>query len=123
MAKANAVTGTSYYVAEGAPLPGPTEVAPDVRLVGPGAVADNAPEANRVAQADQVVDTDTDREDEVVEVSTDPADTGDVDSADYEALTVEELREALAARDLPRTGNKAELVDRLRDDDEHPADA
>jgi len=35
MAKANAVTGTSYYVAEGAPVP--DELHPDVRLVGPGA--------------------------------------------------------------------------------------
>jgi hypothetical protein len=37
MAKANAVTGTSYYVAEGAPVP--DELHPDVRLVGPGAPA------------------------------------------------------------------------------------
>jgi len=37
MAKANAASGTSYYVAEGAPVP--DELHPDVRLVGPGAPA------------------------------------------------------------------------------------
>lgn len=37
MAKANAVTGTTYYVPEGAALPAPGEINPDIRLVGPGA--------------------------------------------------------------------------------------
>ena len=37
MAKANAASGTTYYVAEGAPVP--DELHPDVRLVGPGAPA------------------------------------------------------------------------------------
>lgn len=33
---------------------------------------------------------------------------------DYDALTVDELQDRLRARDLPVSGTKAELVDRLR---------
>lgn len=38
--KANAASGTTCYVAEGAPVP--TDVHPDVRLVGPGALPPDA---------------------------------------------------------------------------------
>jgi len=36
---------------------------------------------------------------------------------DYGSRTVVELRELLKARDLPVSGSKAELVERLEDDD------
>ena len=36
---------------------------------------------------------------------------------DYEAQTVEELKEQLAERGLPRSGKRDDLVQRLRDDD------
>jgi len=36
---------------------------------------------------------------------------------DYEAMTNEQLREELKARDLATSGGKAELVARLREDD------
>jgi len=36
---------------------------------------------------------------------------------DYEAWTVEELKEQLAERGLPKSGKRDELVQRLRDDD------
>ncbi|MFG2269132.1 SAP domain-containing protein [Streptomyces chartreusis] len=35
----------------------------------------------------------------------------------YEDMTVEQLKEQLAARDLPKSGKRDELVQRLRDDD------
>ena len=44
-----------------------------------------------------------------------PADEG------YEAQTVEDLRDALRDRGLPVSGTKAELVERLQDDDATPA--
>lgn len=36
---------------------------------------------------------------------------------DYDELTVEELKDELANRELPVSGNKAELVERLEEDD------
>lgn len=39
------------------------------------------------------------------------------DQGDYEALTVAQLQELLTARGLPTSGTKAELVQRLVDDD------
>ena len=51
MAKANAVTGTTVYVAEGAPVP--DELPAGVRLVGPGAPAEGRvqePHAQTVAE-------------------------------------------------------------------------
>ena len=36
---------------------------------------------------------------------------------DYEAMTVAQLQDELAARGLPTSGLKAELVQRLQDDD------
>jgi hypothetical protein len=44
MAKANAVTGSSYYVEEGVDVP--TDLHPDVRLVGPGVPSENEEEPN-----------------------------------------------------------------------------
>jgi hypothetical protein len=43
-------------------------------------------------------------------------------SFDYEACTVAQLREFLATRELPTTGLKPELVDRLRADDDTTAE-
>lgn len=58
MAKANAASGATVYVAEGAPDPG---LGPDVRLVGPGA----EPEGDPVALAEdepEVVDAEPEPE-------------------------------------------------------------
>ncbi|MEA5366097.1 SAP domain-containing protein [Amycolatopsis sp., V23-08] len=41
----------------------------------------------------------------------------------YEALTVEDLKADLKERELPTTGNKPELVDRLLEDDARQAAA
>jgi hypothetical protein len=35
----------------------------------------------------------------------------------YEAWTKEDLQDELAKRDLPKTGNKPELIERLEQDD------
>lgn len=48
-----------------------------------------------------------------------PADDGDDDSEDYNDWKVATLREELTNRDLPTSGNKAELVARLVEDDEN----
>jgi len=40
-----------------------------------------------------------------------------VQGSDYEAMTVAQLQDELAARGLPTSGLKAELVQRLVDDD------
>lgn len=45
------------------------------------------------------------------------ADPEDGNGVDYDALTVPELDTILEARDLPRTGNKAEKVARLEEAD------
>lgn len=39
----------------------------------------------------------------------------------YEGMTLAELREAAGARDLPTYGTKAQLVERLREDDAEDA--
>lgn len=44
-----------------------------------------------------------------------PGDTGE--SEGYSSMTKAELEAELESRDLPKTGNKAELVARLEDDD------
>lgn len=43
-------------------------------------------------------------------------DDGEV-SDDYDSLTVPQLQEILIRRDLPHSGKKAELIERLREDD------
>lgn len=45
-------------------------------------------------------------------------DAGDGDTSEYDDLTNDELREELGKRDLPVSGNKAELIERLVADDE-----
>lgn len=44
-------------------------------------------------------------------------DSDDADEEGYAAMTVDELKEELEERDLPVSGNKAELVARLDEDD------
>lgn len=41
---------------------------------------------------------------------------------DYEAMTVEELKEQLAERGLPKSGKRDDLVQRLLDDDARAAE-
>ena len=50
--------------------------------------------------------------------SPEPVEESEAPSAsDYEEWTVEELKEQLAVRSLPKSGKRDELVQRLRDDD------
>jgi len=51
----------------------------------------------------------------------DTEDTATAVEADYESMTVAELREELAARGLPTSGLKDELIARLDEDDEEDA--
>lgn len=46
----------------------------------------------------------------------------DADTSKYDDLTNDELRELLSERDLPTSGNKAELIERLVADDENSDD-
>lgn len=46
----------------------------------------------------------------------------DDDATPYDDMTNEDLREELAKRDLPVSGNKAELIERLVTDDEADED-
>ncbi len=55
MAKANAVSGSTVYVAEGAPVP--TELPPQVRLVGPGAPVPTAEAAPAAGEPEPVAAT------------------------------------------------------------------
>lgn len=48
-----------------------------------------------------------------------PEDDGE---PDYESMTVEDLKAELSERNLSTTGNKAELVARLQEDDEEEED-
>jgi SAP domain-containing protein len=45
-----------------------------------------------------------------------------VESGDYESLNWAQLRELAASRNLDRSGKKAELVQRLKEDDEYQAE-
>lgn len=51
------------------------------------------------------------------QTSDDDGDSGD----GFDGMTVEDLQGALRERDLPVTGNKEELIQRLRDDEEASA--
>lgn len=49
-------------------------------------------------------------------------DDGDGDTTKYDDLTNDELRDLLADRELPTSGNKADLIERLVADDENGDD-
>lgn len=60
---------------------------------------------------------------EAVNVAASTPDAGQQDSADdtagddYDDMTVDDLKDELEDRGLPRSGSKSELIARLRDDD------
>jgi len=45
------------------------------------------------------------------------ADASEVEASGWDEYTVDELKDELANRDLPVSGNKAELIARLEEDD------
>ena len=105
MAHANAVTGSTHYVAEGDPVP--AGLHPDVRLVGPGAfVAESVPEPEpEVLPGPQPSSTPG----ESSPVSSDPG--------NYAASTILLLRDVCRERGLSPAGAKADLVMRLNEHD------
>jgi hypothetical protein len=48
----------------------------------------------------------------------DDGDDADDDGSEYDDMTIDQLKDALRERDLPVSGNKQELIDRLVEDDE-----
>ncbi len=107
MAHANAVTGSTHYVPEGDPAPG--DLHPDVRLVGPGAVAAESVAESVVVPGPQPG-------------STPPGNSGESSApADYDAHPIRVLRDLVRDRGLPVAGSKAELVARLTEHDEMAA--
>lgn len=60
---------------------------------------------------------------EYVEPEQDQPLTEDEPTDEYDTWTNDQLRDELAERELPTSGNKAELVARLRDDDSNAPDA
>jgi hypothetical protein len=100
---------------------------------GPVTVGERKPEPVSLPEDTVVVSVSVDGVDqgpgEVVEFEGDPSfgplpeaveddTTEHVPEPDYDALTKTELQELLAARELPTSGTKAELVARLRTHDE-----
>ena len=47
-----------------------------------------------------------------------PSGAPEGEEVDYEEMTVEELKEELGARELSKSGNKQELIERLQEDDD-----
>jgi SAP domain-containing protein len=75
-------------------------------------------EGQAPAQTDDTVEAQADKDGEpAVNVDPDAPARGD----DYDEWTNEELRDELEKRELSKSGNKAELVARLREDDEAEA--
>jgi len=103
VAKANAVTGSSHYVAEGDPVP--DDLSPEVRLVGPGVPAAAAAEPEVMPDPGPGL---TQPENSLV---------SSVLVEDYAGQTILALRDLCRQRGLPVAGAKADLVLRLRDDD------
>lgn len=58
---------------------------------------------------------------EAQELLGDADDSSEDQGPDYESKTVAELTELLDERGLPKSGNKAELVERLQEDDANKA--
>ncbi|MCZ4602921.1 hypothetical protein O3S80_03870 [Streptomyces sp. Lzd4kr] len=81
----------------------------------PAATADQ-PEPEVEAEALDVTEALVAPPEPVVEESDEPAPTRE--QPDYEALTVEELKEQLAERGLPKSGKRDDLVLRLLEDDD-----
>ena len=135
MAKGNALTGSTHYLAEGDPVP--TDMNPEVRFVGPGAPAVPPPDLPLTRrQVEALIDEKwTDITAEVApEVVPDPipaplTPTPDPDSTqppsspessdpgDYAAQTILALRDLCRQRGLQVAGAKADLVIRLNADD------
>ena len=137
MAKANPVTGASHYLAEGQPVP--DDLPPGVRMVGPGAPAEDAesdvqdepqdedvqqheddapvaaasPEEAAVGDGDAAASDDGSEADSAADGSAGDDDEGD----DYDDYPIRYLRELCRDRGLSPTGSKAELVTRLEEHD------
>lgn len=115
MAKANPEGAATVYVGEGVPVP--DDLPPGVRLVGPGAPAEPEPEVEVVPDPQPAATPGPD--------STPPPDSGsssvpgdDEDGpADYSAYRIVDLRDLCRERGLSPTGAKAELAERLAEDD------
>lgn len=59
-----------------------------------------------------------DREAAAEEAARISAEDNAADEVNYEEMTVEELRDELESRELSKSGNKADLIARLQEDDE-----
>jgi len=81
---------------------------------------DEADEADEDSQDSEDEDSDDDSDDDDSE--DDESDEDDEDAVAYEDLTNAQLAELLEARDLPKSGTKAEMVARLIEDDESAED-
>jgi hypothetical protein len=113
MAKISRLGGASVASPEttGTVPEAPAEVAPVAQPEPADAVepvaAEPAPEPEPVAEASLLVSS------EAPEPTPEPA-----PGPDYEAWTVEQLKEQLAARGLPKSGKRDDLVLRLLEDDD-----
>lgn len=72
--------------------------------------------SNAGAEPEPVNETDEAAGEDVSTEDSSPA-SGTSAEQDYEDWTVDQLKEELAKRDLPRSGKRDDLVQRLRDDD------
>lgn len=120
---------------ESAPPPEPEPPAPQPPSVGvddeaEAAAAKEIADAQAAAREEALTDAEIKaREDAEAEAEiaaaeaaaradADAEDAPDADAEGYEAKTVEELKDELRARDLPVSGSKDELIERLVADDE-----
>lgn len=68
-------------------------------------------------ETDETDDTKNDKDDDEFELDLDVEEEKDSSDSNYEQWTVEDLKGQLRDRQLPASGTKAELINRLREDD------